>query len=222
MRVWQCTVCKYIHKGDKPPQKCPVCGVDASKFVEIDEASIPEKRPPKRTPESATASDSKKSAKAAVKEVKPPPKPEDTTVFEIIQSLLVKHHAHPVSVHTPNGILPMVVILYILAWLFDVELLAKAAMIGQVFVVISLPLVIYTGTLEWRKKYGAALTTIFKQKMLAAALTTAICVITLSWYLIDPTILSSSKAGVFIILNVLMITCAGIAGHIGGKFVFKD
>ena len=29
-----CTVCGYIHEGDTPPEKCPVCKVPASKFKE--------------------------------------------------------------------------------------------------------------------------------------------------------------------------------------------
>ena len=36
MKVWQCIVCKYIHKGENPPEKCPVCNVPAIKFKEID------------------------------------------------------------------------------------------------------------------------------------------------------------------------------------------
>ena len=36
MRRWKCTVCGYIHKGDEPPEKCPLCGADRSKFVEIE------------------------------------------------------------------------------------------------------------------------------------------------------------------------------------------
>jgi len=43
MKVWQCTVCRYIHRGEEPPEKCPVCGVDKSKFIEIDESMIPER-----------------------------------------------------------------------------------------------------------------------------------------------------------------------------------
>ena len=30
-----CTVCGYIHEGTEPPQKCPMCGVPASKFTEL-------------------------------------------------------------------------------------------------------------------------------------------------------------------------------------------
>ena len=30
-----CTVCGYIHEGDAAPEKCPQCGVPASKFKEM-------------------------------------------------------------------------------------------------------------------------------------------------------------------------------------------
>ena len=31
-----CTVCGYVHEGDTAPEKCPQCGVPASKFKELD------------------------------------------------------------------------------------------------------------------------------------------------------------------------------------------
>ena len=31
---WVCKVCGYVHEGDSAPEKCPVCGVPASKFKE--------------------------------------------------------------------------------------------------------------------------------------------------------------------------------------------
>ncbi|MHC1698571.1 MAG: rubredoxin-like domain-containing protein [Geobacteraceae bacterium] len=30
---WQCTVCGYLHEEAAPPNICPKCGVDRSKFV---------------------------------------------------------------------------------------------------------------------------------------------------------------------------------------------
>ena len=36
-RRWKCTVCGYIHVGEEPPEKCPVCGADRSQFVPADE-----------------------------------------------------------------------------------------------------------------------------------------------------------------------------------------
>lgn len=34
-----CTVCGYVHEGDAAPEKCPQCGVPASKFKELDESA---------------------------------------------------------------------------------------------------------------------------------------------------------------------------------------
>ncbi|KNZ42853.1 flavin reductase family protein [Acetobacterium bakii] len=45
MKKWRCTVCNYIHEGDAPPEKCPVCGVGPDKFVLVEE---PKAAPPKK------------------------------------------------------------------------------------------------------------------------------------------------------------------------------
>lgn len=37
MKQWKCLVCGYIHIGDGPPEKCPVCIAPASKFVLLEE-----------------------------------------------------------------------------------------------------------------------------------------------------------------------------------------
>lgn len=39
MKKWKCSVCGYVHEGDAPPEKCPICGVPASKFVELVESN---------------------------------------------------------------------------------------------------------------------------------------------------------------------------------------
>ncbi|MBO4924988.1 MAG: NADH peroxidase [Clostridia bacterium] len=33
---WVCQVCGYVHEGDQPPEKCPVCKAPASKFTKQD------------------------------------------------------------------------------------------------------------------------------------------------------------------------------------------
>jgi len=206
MKVWQCSVCRYIHRGDTPPDKCPICNVGANKFREIDEASILEKLPKRRQQKPQT--DKTRTI--------------EENNFKKIKSLLLKHHAHPVLVHTPNGLLPVAVVLWLLAWIFDSGLLAKAAFINQIFVTVSLPLVIFTGIIEWKKKYNKAMTTMFKIKISAAILTSTACLITTIWFFIDPEVLLSSWAWSFMFINIIMLATAGIAGHIGGKLVFKD
>ena len=34
MKKWVCTVCGYVDEGEQAPEKCPQCGVPASKFKE--------------------------------------------------------------------------------------------------------------------------------------------------------------------------------------------
>ena len=37
MAKFVCSVCGYVYEGDAAPEKCPVCGVPASKFVKQEE-----------------------------------------------------------------------------------------------------------------------------------------------------------------------------------------
>ncbi len=201
MKKWQCSVCRYIHRGDTPPDKCPICGVSGDRFVLFKAESNADGDAQPSEPASFAA---------------------PASVYEKVTGLMVKHHTHPVSVHIPNGILPVTVVLFLLAWAFDSELFVKAGFINLIFVILALPFVLFSGIIEWKNKYGQALTTIFKIKLVAASLTAATCLISVGWYLINPQVLSSSKAWIFILVNIVMIASAGIAGHIGGKLVFKD
>ena len=37
MAKWVCSVCGYVHEGEQPPEKCPVCGQPAEKFNKAEE-----------------------------------------------------------------------------------------------------------------------------------------------------------------------------------------
>lgn len=37
MKKWICEVCGYIHEGDTPPERCPVCGEGKEKFRLLDD-----------------------------------------------------------------------------------------------------------------------------------------------------------------------------------------
>ncbi len=39
MTKFVCTVCGYVHEGNTPPEKCPICGALADKFVKQETAS---------------------------------------------------------------------------------------------------------------------------------------------------------------------------------------
>lgn len=37
VKKWRCVVCNYVHEGETPPDKCPICGVGPEKFVLVEE-----------------------------------------------------------------------------------------------------------------------------------------------------------------------------------------
>ena len=43
-KKFRCTVCGYIHEGDKAPAECPVCKQPSSMFEEIADESKPAKK----------------------------------------------------------------------------------------------------------------------------------------------------------------------------------
>lgn len=43
MKKWQCVLCDYVHEGEEPPEKCPVCSQPREKFIEMKESEpVPE------------------------------------------------------------------------------------------------------------------------------------------------------------------------------------
>lgn len=40
MAKWICTVCGYVHEGPEPPERCPQCGVPASKFKKAEQEMV--------------------------------------------------------------------------------------------------------------------------------------------------------------------------------------
>ena len=212
MQKWRCMVCKYIHEGDAPPEKCPVCKAPAAKFVEMaPEPTSRESGPAKDSPAGTTGTNT--SAAPAAR---------GNRILEEIAGLISRHHAHPISVHFPNGVLPVALMMFLIALLFDATTLATAGFFNIVFVMFALPFVIFTGFLDWEKKYKKALTPLLVIKIVAASITFVACLISLTWYLMDPGIIGSSQGWLFIVINLVMVVSAGVAGHIGGKLVFKD
>ena len=238
MKKWQCSVCKYVHTGETPPEKCPVCGVSADKFVPFEDDTAAEEPVTQEEETAAPEQEAFAADDTPMPDMSSMTKKEKAKIYAGIYSkkameqtkiymekagrLMVKHHAHPMTVHLPNGVIPVIAVLFVLSWLNGSVLLAKAGFINLVFVAIALPVVGLTGFMEWKKKYNQALTTVFKIKISAAAVSAVCCIISLIWYLVNPDVLVSDSAWLFVGINLLMLAGAGVAGHIGGKLVFKE
>jgi rubredoxin len=218
MKKWRCTVCGYIHVGDEPPETCPVCGADKSKFELIVEEAPAEQKAAK--------------TEAAPPEPDAPAKPDPGALtqspaggpYQFVISQMLKHHLHPISTHVPNGVLPVSFVFIILATLFGFISLGTAALCNMAFVVISLPVVLFSGYIEWQNRYQGLMSGLFIAKIAAAATVTVTAVLLVVWWIVDPGVLQTSSLArnVFIFVSFIMLAAAGIAGFIGGKLVFKD
>lgn len=228
MKKWRCSVCGYIHMGEEPPEKCPVCGADRSKFVEVTDAAENDSKsapkPEKDAAPAAKTSDPALKDSGTVKVTNKEEIPAVKTLYDTLTDLMVKHHFHPIAVHVPNGIVPVVVLFVLLGMLFTSASLFQAAFYNMVFVVLALPVVLYSGVNEWRKKYKSSRATLFIAKIISAAVVTVCAVIITLWFLFNPELIQnpSSLPAVLILLHIVLLLATGIAGHLGGKLVFKD
>jgi len=203
---WKCTVCGYIHTGPEPPEKCPVCDAPASMFLELDE-------------------NGKEigSLLVAEKEPKDPGEPQaSSSLFNALADLLVRHHLHPISVHFPNGILPVVVFFLAIAVFFNTASFEAAAFYNLIVVLLAMPLVLLTGYLEWQKTYKGIKTSVFITKIICGLVVLASVNILVFWRIIDPGVIAEGSPVKWIYLGIaaLMLGAAGLAGHLGGKLVF--
>ena len=155
MKYWKCTVCGYIHQGDESPETCPLCKAAKDKFEEMPEKEGTEakqayekrmaERKTKQTQlDTGTASVSQTTAPAAAAPA--------TSALDGSIELMTKKKAHPITVHMPNGLLPVVVLFLLLSFIFDSMGFAQASFYNLVVVVLAMPVVLFSGYADWQDK----------------------------------------------------------------------
>jgi rubredoxin/uncharacterized membrane protein len=210
VKRWRCTVCGYVHTGDEPPEKCPVCDAPKKMFVEIDEDG-------KALSELETEEAVPAMTSHAGKEQK-----KSSAFLSKIAALSLKFHLHPITVHFPNGILPAVVAFLALSVYFNIVSLEAAAYYNLIFVLLMLPMVLLTGFIEWQKRYKGVKTMIFIVKIICSLIVLALVNVLVFWRLIDPAVVAEGSPSRLIYLGIagIMLAVVGLAGHLGGKLVF--
>jgi len=205
MKKWQCTVCKYIHVGDTPPDVCPMCGVSSEEFIDITDSGP------------ALDKELEKKLTIAKESING-----ECPICNFTANILLKKHIHPISVHFPNGIIPVIVILYFLSFILGNDLFAKVAFIDSIAVLLMMPLVFISGVLEWQKRYLGKFKGLFPVKIISSIFTLLFLATCVTWYWLQPNVLQARYGWLFLLFNVFMLGSVGISGHIGGKLVFKD
>ncbi|WP_303722404.1 rubredoxin-like domain-containing protein [Malonomonas rubra] len=198
-KTWRCTVCGYLHKGDQPPENCPVCKVDACKFELVEE------------PASEVESQSVGKADFLKKQVK---------IF--LEEMKIGFVPHAVGAHFPNALLPTA-FLFLLIYIFGGGATFESAVFYLLLVVfLAVPVTFATGVLDWRKSFSGKLTPIFRKKIILGVALFVSVFITVAWRLLNPQVLTSGglSACGYSLLILLMLGCVVMLGHYGGVLIF--
>jgi len=209
MKKWKCTVCGYIHTGEEPPDECPVCKAPKNKFVEIDvngEVVASDANTPKPSSDNSASHGNQR------------------TSLDKFTNFILHHHVHPVLVHTPNGLIPVIVLFMFLGISLQLQSIEQAAFYNLIFLILIMPGVMLTGYIEWKKRYNGAKTAIFLAKISCSLIVFTTILILTCWRFFDPNVLSSTSPTkwIYFLVALIMFGATGIAGLLGGKLVFNS
>lgn len=226
---WKCGVCGYIHSGTAPPSECPVCGADQVRFspapeegpVRIDSIDSNTDALPDAAADAITKDSGRKAEHpvlAKLRALRYPPWL-DTATTE-----MTRRHVHPISVHLPNGVLPVSFFFMALAALFGSETLSKAAYYNLLVVLFAMPLVLFSGFNDWQRRYGGRISQIILTKIICGTVVfIGLLLLVLLWSL-RPELLIADVGGrwLFALISVVTLAAAVTAGLMGGKLVFPN
>lgn len=213
---WKCTICGYIHTGPTPPDTCPVCGADASKFERLEDDPPEERKAtPQQTPPSESVSIETSDDQASASD--------NVSLFSRgwIESQLVKLHGHPIAVHIPNGVLPVAVLFLLAGMVMGSNAFIQASFFNAVMVLLAMPIVIYAGWVDWQHRFGGNMTSVFKTKIVCAAIVTLTLLVIVIWRLFDPLAGTAYASGrwIYLGLHLIALGAGAVAGFYGGKLI---
>jgi hypothetical protein len=136
----------------------------------------------------------------------------------------VKYHAHPISVHIPNGVLPVSFLFLILAMGLNSAALDRTAFYNLIVVVLAMPVVAFAGYVDWKNVYGGNLTHLFLGKMICAGTVFLLSLMLCIWHGLDAgvALAESPSRFIYLLVYVLDLAAAVVAGLLGGKLVFPN
>ena len=142
----------------------------------------------------------------------------------LIVRLNSKLHLHPISVHTPNGVLPLALLLLLGGIFLGLKSFEIASYYNMIFTLAVMPVVLITGYMEWQERFNGAKTILFITKIFCAGVVTLCLAVVVLWRFVMPDVAGGDSPYRWIYLGicVAMVGAAGIAGHLGGKLVFNS
>ncbi len=247
-RQWYCTVCRYIHHGDSPPDECPVCRKPWTAFVPHEQG---QEHPPPARPKAKAAEptpEPKKPVKAdrwrcvVCNYIHDGPEPPDVCpvcgkgkdYFEPetespdhhhkgFSGLIERLHLHPVSAHFPNGALPLALLFWIAFLITGEASLERTTTYLALIAMVVSPVTFYSGWSDARHRFGSTTTGIFPEKKLWSWVLMVVAALTVGFrfwagWTEAPT--GVVEIGAFTGLLLVGNALTARLGMLGGKLVF--
>jgi rubredoxin len=139
----------------------------------------------------------------------------EQTVAETAPALQL--HLHPILVHFPNGLMPVVWLFLFMDWGFNRSALAEGAFWMVGVVTLAAPLALASGIYDWKTRFGGEKAPIFYRKIALASVLIILGSLALPIHLYG-----GAGMQVFYYLCLTgMLGCVGLLGFYGGKLAFS-
>jgi len=160
-----------------------------------------------------------------VGELAEPGAPARATQFPEPPALLARVlalHPHPVSVHFPIALCTTAALFVLLALIFGIPSLERAALYNLGLGVLAAPAAILTGLLSWRYNYGGVWTPIFRRKTALSVLLLLLAAVALTLRLALPESFGPEAPlhWVYAVLVLAHAPTVAAIGFLGGNITF--
>lgn len=130
---------------------------------------------------------------------------------------------HPIFVHFPQALFPVALASFILYLATGAEPLETGAFVAAAFGALAAPFTTITGFLDWKFRYKAYMTSVFRIKITGAFVLIGLSVPAVVLRSFVPAVAALPLAGAGYVYAGLLAGCAAtcvVLGHFGGKLVF--
>jgi uncharacterized membrane protein len=132
-------------------------------------------------------------------------------------------HLHPMFVHFPQALFPVAFASFVLGLLTGNRIFESGALTAVIFGLLSSPVCIVTGYIDWKLRYKGVMTRVFRIKIWGAIILVLLGGAALVVRLLHPEIAGMGASGPVVLYASLLGACSAtcvVLGYYGGGLVF--
>ena len=138
------------------------------------------------------------------------------------KTIVQKYHIHPIAAHFPSAFFPFSALFLILLIIKGDSAFEVGVKYTQWAAVLTNPIAIASGFIDWKVKYKAAMVPIFKKKIIYSLIAQMLAVICVVWHCLMPGVLAPDNFFIYIYLVITIISTVFtfLVGRWGARLVY--